>query len=64
MRWLTLVLLLLAPTSALAYLAPGTGSFVFQAVAAALIGGLSFARFAWGRIRGSLQRRFGSRRDG
>ena len=64
MRWLILAFVLLAPMPAFAYLDPGTGSYVFQVVAAALIGGLSLVRFAWDRIQRSPQRRFGPRRDG
>jgi hypothetical protein len=61
---LLLVLFALAPSPAWAYIDPGTGSFLFQVVAATLIGGLFFVRTSWQRIRERIKRLFGSRRDG
>ncbi len=43
----------------LAYIDPGTGSFVFQAIAGALIGGLFVVRSSWDRLREKLRRFFG-----
>jgi hypothetical protein len=50
--------------AALAYLDPGTGSFIFQAAAAAVIGALFLVRSFWYRIREGLRRFFGPRRGG
>ena len=58
------VVLVLAPAPAFAYIDPGTGSFLFQAIAAAVIGGAFAARQFWGRIREGLRRLFGPRRAG
>jgi hypothetical protein len=59
---LTLILAL-SPRDAHAYLDPGTGSYIFQAVAAAIIGAGFVVRSFWSRIRGGLGRLFGQRRD-
>ena len=62
MRWIA-VAIVLAPLPAFAYIDPGTGSFLFQAIAAALIGGLFVIRSTWDRLRKGLRRLFGPRRD-
>jgi hypothetical protein len=49
-------LLWLVPSSAEAYLDPGTGSYVFQMVAAAVVSVGFVARAYWHRIRGFLAR--------
>jgi hypothetical protein len=59
-----LLLALLTPVPAYAYIDPGTGSFLFQAIAAMLIGGIFFVRTSWQRIREGIKRLLGSRRDG
>jgi hypothetical protein len=61
---LLVALFVLAPVPAHAYIDPGTGSFLFQAIAATLIGGIFFVRMSWQRIRERMKRLFGSRRDG
>ena len=58
------VAVVLAPLPAFAYIDPGTGSFLFQAIAAAVIGGLFVIRSTWARLREGLRRLFGPRRDG
>lgn len=45
-----LVLCVLWPRNAHAYLDPGTGSYFLQLVLAALLGGLVSLKLAWGRI--------------
>jgi hypothetical protein len=62
--FLLFVLLALAPSPAFAYIDPGTGSFLFQVVAAAVIGGLFFVRTSWKRLREGVKRLFAPRRDG
>lgn len=52
----------LAPSEAFAYIDPGTGSFIFQAVAGALIGVAFFVRSSWDRIRERVRQFFGPRR--
>jgi hypothetical protein len=42
---------LLSPGRAQAYLDPGTGSYLFQILIAALVGGLFAVKLFWGRIR-------------
>lgn len=45
---------LAAPGRALAYLDPGTGSYLFQILIAALVGGLFAIKLFWGRISAFL----------
>ena len=61
---LTLVFVLLQPSPALAYLDPGTGSFLFQAITAGVITGLFVLRSTWARIRERFRRFLGPRGDG
>ncbi len=49
--------LLLLATPARAYLDPGTGSYVFQMIAAAVITGGFLLKAGWRRLRGLLARR-------
>jgi hypothetical protein len=42
---------LAAPGRAHAYLDPGTGSYLFQILIAALVGGLFTVKLFWGRLR-------------
>ena len=46
----------------LAYIDPGTGSYLFQALTAAFIGGIFVIRSAWAQIRERVARLFGSKR--
>jgi O-antigen/teichoic acid export membrane protein len=41
-----------------AYIDPGTGSFVLQAIVAAVVGSLFTVKLYWGRIRDYIVRRF------
>jgi hypothetical protein len=43
--------MLLAMADAHAYIDPGTGSILIQGLIAAVVGGLFYARSAWGRIK-------------
>jgi hypothetical protein len=61
---LTLVLVLLQPAPALAYLDPGTGSFLFQAITAGVITGLFVLRSSWQRLRERFRRFLGPRGGG
>lgn len=47
---------LLLPASALAYIDPGTGSFVIQGVIAAIVGAGVTLKLFWGRIKGAVGR--------
>ena len=51
---------LVAPPPAHAYLDPGTGSYIFQLVAAALLGGMFALKLSWHRVRYFLQGLFSS----
>lgn len=53
---LSLFLLVLAPSSALAYLDPGSSSLLFQAAAAALFTLLFVLKTWWARIRTFFRR--------
>ncbi len=46
--------LVAVPGAALAYIDPGTGSFVIQGIIAAVIGAGVAVRMFWGRIKGAL----------
>ncbi len=52
-RWLAVVLALfvLIPSSAQAYIDPGTGSYLVQAVVAVVAGGLMTLKLQWHRVR-------------
>jgi len=56
--WLTTIvaLVLAHPAPAEAYLDPGTGSMLLQAVAAAFIGGLFTLKLYWRRVKAYLAR--------
>ncbi len=43
-------------TPAQAYLDPGSGSFIFQAIVAALVSGLVTIKLYWRRVRAALRR--------
>jgi membrane protease YdiL (CAAX protease family) len=49
-------LLLLTPGQAHAYLDPGSGSYIFQLLLAALVGALFAIRIYWGRIKSFFQK--------
>jgi len=51
---LVATLLVLAPASAQAYIDPGTGSYVLQAVVSAVAGSLVALRMYWQRIKAAL----------
>jgi len=46
--------LVLMPAPALAYLDPGTGSFVIQGIIAAIVGGGFAVKMFWGRIKAKI----------
>jgi hypothetical protein len=48
---LAVLYLLLLPTSALAYIDPGTGSFVIQGIIGAIVGGAFAVKLYWKRIK-------------
>ncbi len=56
--WLAVVLALfvLIPSSAQAYIDPGTGSYLIQAAVAALAGGLMTLKLQWHRVRSFFAR--------
>jgi hypothetical protein len=47
----TVFLLLIAPLGAHAYIDPGTGSFIFQVIAAAVLGTAFNFKFFWRKIK-------------
>ena len=57
-----LLLCALTPSPALAYLDPGTGSFILQMLIAGFLGALLYVRLAWDRTRSFFARLFGSAR--
>jgi hypothetical protein len=57
-------ILVLHPVPAFAYLDPGTGSFLFQAIAAGVITGLFILRTSWQRVRERFRRFLGPRGGG
>lgn len=50
---------LLSPSSAHAYLDPGTGSYLFQLLIAGLVGGAFAVKIFWARIKAFFQKLFG-----
>ena len=52
---------LLTPATANAYIDPGIGSFILQALVASFLGGLFYTRLAWDRTRRFFARLFPSR---
>ena len=48
---LSIAVQMLLPQAAFAYLDPGTGSYVFQVLVAALIGGLFTIKMYWQKIK-------------
>lgn len=50
---------LAAPGRALAYLDPGTGSYLFQILIAAVVGGLFAVKLFWGKIAAFFSGLFG-----
>ncbi|MCK4396886.1 hypothetical protein KAW96_09895 [candidate division WOR-3 bacterium] len=49
---------LISPQKLYAYLDPGTGSFIFQLIIAALLGGLFAIKIFWKRIKTFLKNLF------
>jgi hypothetical protein len=67
-RFLVISLLVLAfflasPAPAYAYLDPGTGSYVFQILIAALVGVGFLVKIYWVRIKGLAVRLFSKKKD-
>lgn len=63
MKWpiaLALAVLALSPTPAMAYLDPGTGSFILQMLIAGFLGAILYVRLAWDRTRLFFTRLFSS----
>lgn len=55
-RWALLgVVAVLVPTEAHAYIDPGTGSYVVQAIVAAVAGGAMALRMYWDRVKAFLR---------
>ncbi|MEE3329312.1 MAG: hypothetical protein VX246_00465 [Myxococcota bacterium] len=55
-RWALLgVVAVLVPTEAYAYIDPGTGSYVVQAIVAAVAGGAMAMRMYWDRVKAFLR---------
>ena len=59
-----LLVCLLLPGSALAYLDPGTGSFIIQMLVGAVLGGLVAIGVFWRRFKGWVGRLFGRKSGG
>jgi len=60
---LLLFFLFVYPNVAYAYLDPGTGSYVFQVLIAAVIGGLFAIKMYWQKIRNFFSNRFSRKQD-
>jgi len=60
---LAAALILLAPVPALAYVDPGSGSFIFQILIAALVGGLFALKMFFKNIRAFFANLFRKRHD-
>ena len=56
--------LLVCPGRVHAYLDPGTGSYLFQILIAALVGGLFAVKLFWGRIKAFFLGLFGKKTVG
>ena len=50
-NFLVALAFLLTPATANAYIDPGIGSFILQALVASFLGGLLYTRLAWDRTR-------------
>ena len=48
------LVLMLIPTTAFAYIDPGTGSFVIQGIIGAVVGGAFVLKVFWKRIKAAL----------
>jgi hypothetical protein len=57
-----LLAMLLFPEYAHAYLNPGTGSFIFQLIIAALLGGLLTLKIYWSKLKAFFKDLFSARR--
>ena len=55
-------IILAAPSTAHAYLDPGTGSYLFQVIAAVLLGALFSLKIFWANIKSILANRFSRRK--
>lgn len=62
-RFIPLLVLLLLPVPAFAYLDPGTGSLLVQGLIAAIAGGLMFVRGKWLFVKDLFGRLFRKGRD-
>ncbi len=60
---LALVLQAIIPSIALAYIDPGTGSYLFQMLMAGLLGSLFAVKMAWRNIKCYFSRFFSSQDD-
>jgi hypothetical protein len=59
---LSIILILLTPSPALAYIDPGTGSIIFQGIIAAAAAGAAVMLSYWQRLK-NLFRRRGDKND-
>lgn len=59
-----LIALLVLPDEASAYLDPGTGSYIFQLIVAAVFGGLFALKTFWGNIKTFVRTIFPTKRNG
>jgi len=60
---LILLLLLTIPDIAFAYLDPGTGSYIFQVLVAAVVGSLFAIKMYWQRIKNFFSSRFSKKQE-
>jgi len=59
---LTIVVQIIFLQNAFAYLDPGTGSYIFQVLVAAFIGGLFTIKIYWRKIKDFIINRFSKKR--
>jgi len=60
---ITVIMQMLLPQAAFAYLDPGTGSYIFQVLVATLIGGLFTIKMYWQKIKALFISRFSKKQE-
>jgi len=60
---IAVIMQMLLPQTAFAYLDPGTGSYIFQVLVATLIGGLFTVKMYWQKIKNFFISRFSKKQE-
>ena len=58
---ISIYLSLISATDAFAYLDPGTGSIILQAILGAIAAGFSYCAFYWNKVKNFLKKIFGKK---